>query len=66
MAFYSGLIVIGMLISASVIAIMGSTDLPFYPDGLPGPGLWPFTLAVLLVVLWLNLIYWKRKDPERV
>jgi len=50
MVFYSGIIVIGMLILASIIAIMGSTDLPFYPGGLPGPGLWPFALAVLLVV----------------
>lgn len=51
MPFYSGLIVIGMLILASAIAITGSTDLSFYPGGLPGPRLWPFALAVLLVVL---------------
>jgi len=53
MPFYSGLIVIAMLISASAIAIMGSRELSFYPDGLPGPGLWPFALAVFLVVLCL-------------
>ena len=53
MVFYSGLTVIGIFTVASAIAIIGSTDLPFYPGGLPGPGLWPFSLAVLLLVLCL-------------
>ena len=51
MAFYSELIVITTFITASIIAVMGTKHFALYQNGLPGPGLWPVSLGILLIVL---------------
>ncbi len=66
MAYLSELMVIGILFVVSFICVLGTKHFTILDaGGLPGPGLWPVSIGILLAVFCiLNLLEAKGKRAE--
>lgn len=51
MAYYSELIVSGIVLVLSIIGILGTMHFPIFEGSLPGVGLWPILMGILCATL---------------